>query len=68
MSIAFDCIPHHLHALLFISNAFISNVWLKLAKNQANAKQHPSGSSSTLSPQNNKHFLKTKQKQVCFTA
>ena len=25
----------------FISNAFISNARLKLAKNQANAKQHP---------------------------
>ena len=28
------------HAV-FISNTFISNVALKLAKNQANAKQHP---------------------------
>ena len=27
--------------LFYRSNTFISNAWLKLAKNQANAKQHP---------------------------
>ena len=30
-----------LHAFCLISNTFISNTRLKLAKNQANAKQHP---------------------------
>ena len=29
------------YTLFFISNTFISNARLKLAKNQANAKQHP---------------------------
>ena len=29
----------------FISNSFISNAWLKLAKNQANTKQHPEATS-----------------------
>ena len=50
----------------FISNTFISNAKLKLAKNQANAKQHPetelllfenySHSSSTFSSKNNGTF------------
>ena len=50
--------------LFFISNAFLSNTNLKLAKNQANARQHPEAelllfetyahSSSTLSSKNNK--------------
>ena len=30
-----------LHAFIFTSNTFICNNRLKLAKNQANAKQHP---------------------------
>ena len=30
-----------LHAFFFISNTFISNARLKLAKTQANAMQHP---------------------------
>ena len=30
----------HRYTLFFISNIFISNTRLKLAKNQANAKQH----------------------------
>ena len=52
-----------LHAF-FISNTFISNASLKLAKNQANAKPHPeakffllenhSHSSSKLSSKNNR--------------
>ena len=56
-----------LHAF-FISNTFISNVRLKLAKNQANAKQQPetelllfeffSHSSSTLSSKNNRRYSK----------
>ena len=29
------------YMLFFISNTFISNAKLKLAKNQANAEQHP---------------------------
>ena len=49
-----------IYQLVFISNTFISNATLKLAKNQANAKQHPellllvnySHSSSTLSSKN----------------
>ena len=50
----------------FISNTFISNAWLKLAKNQAKAKQHPeaelllfenkSHSSSKLSSKNNRRY------------
>ena len=51
----------------FLSNTFISNATLKLAKNQAKAKQHPEAelllfenfslSSSTLSSENNRrHF------------
>ena len=57
----------NLHAF-FISNTFISNVRLKLAKNQANAKQQPeaelllleffSHSSSTLSSKNNRRYSK----------
>ena len=52
----------------FISNTFISNARLKLAKNQANAKQQPEGellksenywhSSSTLSSNNNRTYSK----------
>ena len=60
----------------FISNTFISNVRLKLAKIQANAKQHPeaelflfenySHSSSTLLSKNNRIYSKkTSQKQFC---
>ena len=51
-----------------ISNTFISNASLKLAKNQVNAKQHPeaefllyenySHSSSTLSSKNNSTYSK----------
>ena len=62
--------------LFFISNTFISNSWLKLAKNQANAKQHPetelllfendSHSSPTLSSKNNGTYSKKQaQEQVC---
>ena len=32
---------YKLNAFFLISNIFISNAYLKLAKNQANAKQHP---------------------------
>ena len=58
---------------VFISNTFISNTRLKLAKNQANAKQNPeaelllfenySHSSSTLSSKNNRTYSK-KNKQI----
>ena len=54
--------------MFFISKIFISNARLKLAKNQANAKQHPeaevllfenySHSSSTLSSKITGHILK----------
>ena len=62
----------------FISNTFLSNARLKLAKNQANAKQHPEAElllfenyshfSSTLSSKNNRTDSKkcTKNKYVCF--
>ena len=56
------------YTLFFISNTFISNARLKLAENQASAKQHPeaellllenySHSSSTLSPKNNRTYSK----------
>ena len=39
-----SCVYEHdayLHAFYFISNTFISNARLKIAKSQANAKQHP---------------------------
>ena len=59
--------------LSFLSYTFISNARLKLAKNQANAKQHPeaellklknySHSSSTLSTKDNKTYSKKKQKK-----
>ena len=56
------------YALFFISNTFTSNARLKLAKIQANAKQHPeaepklfenySHSSSTLSSKNIRAYSK----------
>ena len=55
----------------FISNTFITNTRLKLAKNQANAKQNPeaedySHSSSTLWSKNNRAYSKRQAKeQVC---
>ena len=65
-----------LRAFFFISNAFISNPRLKLAKNQANAKQHPetedllfesySYSLSTLPFKNLGHILKNKEKNKFF--
>ena len=61
-----------LHAF-FVSNTFISNARLKLAKNQANIKQHPkvelwlfenySHSSSTLSSKNNSTYSKKYSKE-----
>ena len=62
----------------YISNTFISNARLKLAKDQAKAKQHPESerllfenyslSLSRLSPKNNRRYSKkcTKNKCVCF--
>ena len=59
----------------FISNTFISNTRLKLAKNQANAKQqleaelllfeNYSHSSSMLSSKNNRTYSKNKQTKKC---
>ena len=66
------------YTLFFISNTFISNAWLKLAKNQAKAKQHPEVellifenyllSSPRLPSQNNWRYPKKciKTKFVCF--
>ena len=63
--------------ILFISNSFISKARLKLAKNQANTKQHPEAglllfenylySSFILSSKNNRTYciLKNKQKNKC---
>ena len=61
-----------------ISNTFVSNARLKLAKNQAKAKQHPEAelllfenyslSSSTLSTKNNRrHSIKCtkRSKYIC---
>ena len=60
---------------LYLSNTFISNVRLKLAKNEANAKQHPeaelllfenySHCSSTLSSKSNRTYSKSNQKNKC---
>ena len=57
--------------LFFISNTFISNVKLKLAKNQANAKHHCqlnfccySQSSFILSSKNNRTHSKKKKKNM----
>ena len=69
------------YTLFFISNAFISNVRLNLAKNKAKAKQHPEAelllfenyslSSFTLSAKNNRRHSKKctkmyQKKCVCF--
>ena len=58
--------------LLFISNTLISNARLKLAKSQANAKQHPESelllfenyllSSSMLSSRNNRGYSQNLRK------
>ena len=58
----------HTLKFFFASNTFLSNARLKLAKNQANAKQQSetelllfenySHSSSTLSPKNNRAYSK----------
>ena len=63
------------YTFFFTSNTFISNTRLKLAKNQANAKQHPqaellpfenySHSTSTLSSKNDWTYPKNKQKNKC---
>ena len=57
---------HFTYTLFLICNTFITNARLKLAKTQANAKQHPdaeqllfenySHSSSTLSSKNNRAY------------
>ena len=56
------------YTLFFISNTFITNARLQMAKNQANAKQHSEAklllfenythSSSTLSSKNNRTYSK----------
>ena len=64
-----------IHAF-FVSNTIISNVRLKWAKNQTNAKQHPaaelllfendSHSSYTLSSKNNRTYSKKEaEEQTC---
>ena len=65
----------NVYTLFCISNSFISNARLKLAKNQANAKQHHeaellqfenySHSSSTLLSKNNMAYSKNNQKNKC---
>ena len=64
-----------LHAF-FISNTFISNTRLKLAKNQVNGKQHSeaklflfeiySHSSFTLSSEDNRTYSKKQKNKGCF--
>ena len=67
------------YTLFFISNTFISNTRLRLAKNQAKAKQQSEAkmsfsvvnyslSSSKVSPKNSRRYSKkyTKNKCVCF--
>ena len=61
--------------VVFISNTFISNARLKLAKNQLNAKQHPETElllfenlhifHQRYHPKIIEHILKTKQKNKC---
>ena len=41
IALAIPLTPEQLIHAFFISNTFTSNARLKLAKNQANAKQHP---------------------------
>ena len=63
-----------MHILVFISITFITNARLKLAKNQANAKQrleaelllfeNHSNSSSMLSSKNNRTYSKNKEKNI----
>ena len=63
-----ECTFPEIYTPFFISDTFKSNARLKLAKNQANAKQHPeaelllfeiySHSSSTLSSKNNRTYSK----------
>ena len=63
------------YPLFFIGNTFISNARLKLAKNQANAKQHPEAelliienyahSSYTSSSKNYGTYSKSKITSVC---
>ena len=65
------------NAHFFISNTFINNVMLKLAKNQAKARQRPEAelllfenyslSLSTVSSRKNRVYTKkcTKRKYVC---
>ena len=64
---------YKIHAF-FISNTFIGNARIKLAKNQANAKEHPeaelwlfenySYSSSTLSSKNDRTYSKKMSKRT----
>ena len=69
----FRCKLHEeLHAFIFTSNTFISNNRLKLAKNQANAKQHPVALSKIIHILHSRyhskiirHILKNKQKNTC---
>ena len=68
-----------MYTLLCVNNTVMSNVRVKLAKNQAAAKQHLeaklllignySFSSSTLSSKNNRKYLEkcTKSQLVCLT-
>ena len=56
-----------IHAF-FVSNTFISNAWLKLAKNQANAKHHPEAELplfENYSRSSSKFSSKNKQKTKC---
>ena len=76
----FHFLPQRIYPIhdFFISNSFVSNIRLKLAKNQTKAKQHPEAGfmlfedyllpSSVLSSKNNRKYCKkcAKNKCVCF--
>ena len=63
--------PTELHNFLFISNTFISNARLKLAKNQTSANQHPEAEPLLFENFSHSlvrvigHILKNKQKIKC---
>ena len=70
------CLIHiDIISLFYISNIFISNTRLKLAKNQADAKQHPeaqlwlfenySHSSSILSSKNKRTYILKTSERTC---
>ena len=72
LTVPFSFLKNKITTSFFISNTFTSNASLKLAKNQAKAKQHPDAelllfenyslSTPTLSSKNKMRFSKNVQK------